>query len=119
MVTTIKLYQNIIYTEVKTLPRRRKTKTIEVFEVLREHMDPAIAYRVTKLCLFTGYQKPALRRYLRRLSNAGLLIVYKHPEYPKRKFYALSVKGRTYSFEQPKKQIGEMKQQCTPQQPQP
>lgn len=85
-----------------TMPRKRRTKTLDVFEMMKAQMNPESAYRVDKLCEFTGYKKPALRRYLRRLVNAGLLTVYKHPDYLKRKFYALSVKGK--NFQRPKEE---------------
>lgn len=56
-------------------------------------MKPGMCYRVEPLSRFTGLRKEALRRYLRRLTNAGLLTLWIHPLYPKRNFYSITVKG--------------------------
>lgn len=97
----------------------RKTKTLEIFHKLKAVMEPGRAYRVEPLCRMLDYKAPALRRYLRRLVNAGLLTIMKHPEYPKRKYYVLSEKGTKFNpvVQQPPKkkhpspQITEAKQQ--------
>lgn len=66
---------------------KRKTRTLEVFNILKEKMKPGMCYRIEPLCQAVKLKKPALRRYLRRLVNAGLIVEMKHPEYPKRKWF--------------------------------